>query len=40
MQFLFPLKDKSDYKLFAIYKGDCSFGLYYICEISQDVEVR
>ena len=29
---LFPLKDKSDYKLCVMYKGDCSCGSCYIGE--------
>ena len=32
MQYLFPLKDKNDYKSCVIHKGDCSCGSRYIGE--------
>ena len=37
---LFPLKDKNDYKLCIIYKGDCSCGSRYIGETKCNAEVR
>ena len=37
---LFPLKDKNDYKLCIIYKGDCSCGSRYIGETKRNAEVR
>ena len=37
---MFPLKDKSDYKLCVIYKGVCSCGLCYICGSKRHAEVR
>ena len=36
---LFPLKDKNNYKLCVIYKGDCSCGSSYISE-TKHAEVR
>ena len=38
--YLFPLKDKSDYKSCVIYKGDCSCGLCYIGETKRIAEGR
>ena len=32
IQSLLPLKDKNDYKLCVIYKGDCSCGSHYTGE--------
>ena len=40
IQFLFPLKDKSDYKSCVIYKGDCSCGSRHIGETKGNAEVR
>ena len=40
MQSLFPLKDKNDYKLCIIYKGDYSCGSHYIGETKPNAEVR
>ena len=40
MRPLFPLKDKKDYKLCVIYKGDCSCGSRYIGETKRNAEVR
>ena len=37
---LFPLKDKNDYKLCVIYKGDCSCASRYIGETKRNAEVR
>ena len=37
---MFPLKDKNDYKLCVIYKGDCSCGSCYIGETESNAEVR
>ena len=37
---MFPLKDKSDYKLCVIYKGDCSCCSRYIGETKRNAEVR
>ena len=40
MRSLFPLQDKSDYKLCFIFKGDCSCGSGYIGEIKRNAKVR
>ena len=40
IQSLFPLKDKNNYKLCDIYKGDCSCGSRYIGETKRNAEVR
>ena len=37
---LFPLKDKIDYKLCVIYKGDSSCGSRYVSEIKRNARVR
>ena len=37
---MFPLKDKNNYKLCVIYKGDCSCGSGYISETKGNAEVR
>ena len=37
---LFLLKDKNDYKLCVIYKGDCSCGSCYIGETKPNAKVR
>ena len=37
---LFSLKEKKDYKLCIIYKGNCSWGSRYIGEIKSNAEVR
>ena len=37
---LLPLKDKSNYKLRVILKGDCSCGSSYISERNSSAEVR
>ena len=39
MQFLFPLKDKNDYKPRVICKGGCSFDLHDISETKRNSEV-
>ena len=39
MQFLFPLKDKNDYKPRVICKGGCSFDLHGISETKRNSEV-
>ena len=36
MQYLFPLKDKNDYKSCVIHKGDCSCGSRYIGETKRN----
>ena len=36
----FPLKDKNDYRLYVIYKGDCSCGSHYIGETKSNAEVK
>ena len=36
MQYLFPLKDKNDYKSCVIHKGDCSCGSRYISETKRN----
>ena len=40
IQYLFPLKDKNDYKSCVIYKGDCSCGSCYIGETKRNAECR
>ena len=37
---LFPLKDKNGYRLYVIYKGDCSCGSHYIGETKSNAEVK
>ena len=37
---VFPLKDKNDYKLCVIYKGNCSCGSRYISETKRNAKVR
>ena len=39
MQFLFPLKDKNDYKPRVTCKGGCSFDLHGISETKRNSEV-
>ena len=39
-QSLFPLKGKTEYISCVIYKGDCSCGSPYTCEIKRNEEVR
>ena len=36
---MFPLKNKIDYELCVVYKGDCSGGLCYIGETKHHAEV-
>ena len=40
IQSFFPLKDKSNYKLCVIHKGDCSCGSHYTGETKHIAEVR
>ena len=40
IRFLFPLKDKNDYKWFVIYKGVCSCHSRYIGETKHNAEIR
>ena len=40
LQPLFSLKCKSDYRLFGIYKGDCSCGSRYIGKTRNNTDVR
>ena len=40
IQSLFPLNDKSNYKLCVISKGGCSCGSHYIGETKRNAEVR
>ena len=37
---MFPLKDKNNYKLCVINKGDCSFESRYIGETKSNAEIR
>ena len=40
MWFSFPSQDYNDYKLYVIYKGDCSGSSRYIGETKHNAEVR
>ena len=40
IRFLFPLKDKNDYKSFVIYKGVCSCRSRYIGETKHNAEIK
>ena len=40
IQSLFPIKDKSDYELCVIHKGDFSCGSRYVGETKRSSEVR
>ena len=40
IRFLFPLKDKNDYKSCVNYKGNCSCDSRYIIETKRNAEIR